>query len=87
MKPCADCGVQYNPWVMQFDHRDQSKKAFDMSLARKMGIKKLTIEAEKCDVICANCHFERTHKTRAWAYRRKKIFTELEKDSQLDLGL
>jgi hypothetical protein len=53
MRPCADCGVQYNPWVMQFDHRDPLIKKFELgSLKKGYSQKRINIEAEKCDVVC-----------------------------------
>ncbi len=61
MRPCADCGFQHNPWVMQFDHRDPSKK---LHLVSHMSMNKFEAEAAKCDVVCANCHSERTHTKR-----------------------
>lgn len=62
---CVDCGDVHAPFVMQFDHRDPSKKAFGLSgkfqtasLARKRA------EAAKCDLVCGNCHAWRTHRQR-----------------------
>lgn len=58
--PCADCGVQYPPYVMDFDHVRGVKK-FDISkmISRKMV--SVLEEIEKCDVVCSNCHRMRTH--------------------------
>lgn len=61
--PCSDCGVQYSPWVMQFDHREPSKKTFAVSQIN-LGYTRLKNEIAKCDLVCANCHAERTHKQR-----------------------
>ncbi len=58
--PCADCGIQYPPWVMQFDHV-RGAKEFNLANARKIGLARIRAEIEKCDVVCANCHAERTH--------------------------
>lgn len=58
-KPCTDCGTQYNWWQMQFDHlRD---KSFNIS-AMKQGKDRILLEIEKCEVVCANCHSDRTYK-------------------------
>lgn len=61
--PCMDCGVQYPYWVMQFDHRDPAEKIEVVSklAARRVGWIKLEAEVAKCDVVCANCHAERTY--------------------------
>jgi hypothetical protein len=61
-KPCADCGVQYPYYVMQFDHLDRSQKSFTISTASRNGttLARMVEEISKCDVVCANCHMERT---------------------------
>lgn len=58
--PCADCDIKYPPYVMDFDHlRD---KLFNISAScGKRSIKQLKEEILKCEVVCANCHRERTH--------------------------
>lgn len=60
-KPCHDCGVQYPYYVMQFDHLDGESKSFNLGdhEGRTRGI--LLSEIAKCEVVCANCHAERTH--------------------------
>ena len=58
-KPCLDCGTQYPYYVMQFDHREGTNKSFKIARS-KLGFKKLEAEIAKCDVVCANCHAERT---------------------------
>lgn len=60
--PCADCGKRYPPFVMDFDHVRGTKRA-NVSLLAGSGATEAAIEAEiaKCDVVCANCHRERTH--------------------------
>ena len=67
-KPCADCGLTYPFYVMDFDHREG--KAFTISQAwRARSWGAVLEEVEKCDVVCANCHRERTHN------RRPELFT------------
>lgn len=56
-----DCGVKYPPYVMDFDHRDPSEKLLNVSKVGRYGIQSLLDEIEKCDVVCSNCHRERTH--------------------------
>ena len=61
-KPCADCRKKYPPYVMDFDHREGEEKSFLISkYAGRVSRKRLLAEAAKCDVVCANCHRERTH--------------------------
>lgn len=61
--PCADCGGTYSPWVMDFDHVRGTKK-FTIGVLRQKKFAALRREVKKCDVVCANCHRERTHKRR-----------------------
>lgn len=57
--PCADCGRQYPFYVMDFDHLKD--KLFNVSWLAKTGqSKKLREEMRKCEIVCANCHRERT---------------------------
>lgn len=61
-RPCADCGVQYPYYVMDFDHRDGETKIFGLNAVNRMTLPGILREIEKCDVVCANCHRERTHR-------------------------
>lgn len=62
--PCADCGVQYPYYVMDFDHREGETKTHNLSDVAEMSINALKREIDKCDVVCSNCHRERTHQRR-----------------------
>jgi hypothetical protein len=62
--PCADCGIKYPPYVMQFDHV-RGVKLFNIgSTGRGKSREALEEEIAKCEVVCANCHMERTHGSR-----------------------
>ena len=63
-RPCVDCKIQYNPWVMDFDHLEKFDKKFSIGQAGKTRISLKIIKEEilKCEVVCSNCHRERTHK-------------------------
>jgi hypothetical protein len=69
-KPCMDCGIKYPFYVMQFDHVS-GKKEFNLSHAGRSTIapKRILAELAKCDVVCANCHFERSYQ-RHWKNQR-----------------
>lgn len=70
--PCKDCGIKYSPWVMQFDHLDSSKKKFNIA-SMVYGCKTeeaILEEVKKCEVVCANCHADRTYKRRNLKYGR-----------------
>ena len=58
--PCRDCGKTYPPYVMDFDHL--ADKTCNLSDNRVLfwSIAKIDEEANKCEVVCANCHRQRT---------------------------
>lgn len=62
-KVCADCMTPYPPYVMDFDHREGKMKDRCISLMVRMGVshERMLEEIKKCDLVCANCHRERTH--------------------------
>jgi formate-dependent nitrite reductase cytochrome c552 subunit len=70
--PCADCGGRFEPHQMDFDHRDPSSKLFNLAAGRAMlmSTSKLRAEADKCDVVCANCHRLRTRQR--WVGKPRK---------------
>lgn len=59
--PCADCGNNYPYYVMDFDHV-RGEKTGNISHMVQSGVtKKIKEEISKCEIVCANCHRERTH--------------------------
>ena len=63
-RPCADCGLTFPPWVMDFDHRDPRAKSFSLAAGHALlkSRELLLAEIAKCDIVCANCHAVRTYK-------------------------
>jgi formate-dependent nitrite reductase cytochrome c552 subunit len=60
--PCADCGESYPHYVMDFDHRDPALKEGTIAVMANQGkIRRLAEEMVKCEVVCSNCHRERTY--------------------------
>ncbi|HET8892817.1 MAG TPA: hypothetical protein VFM96_01800, partial [Gaiellaceae bacterium] len=59
--PCADCKGVFPPWVMDFDHVS-GEKLVNVSRAVKQGRRQVLAEAAKCELVCANCHRDRTHR-------------------------
>jgi 5-methylcytosine-specific restriction endonuclease McrA len=57
---CTDCGMKYPYYVMQFDHLSDKKYTIG-TLVNLNNRGKLEQELAKCEVVCANCHAERTH--------------------------
>ena len=57
---CADCGEDYPYWMMQFDHL--SDKEFTIgNYAHHKTLDQVKAEVAKCEVVCANCHANRTY--------------------------
>ena len=56
---CADCKESYPYWILEFDHiRD---KDFTIGKqGREKDIETLKNEIAKCEIVCANCHKNRT---------------------------
>jgi hypothetical protein len=66
--PCADCGLCYPSFVMEFDHRDGDDKLGNISHALNYwSWKRILAEVSKCDVVCANCHRMRTARRAGWS--------------------
>lgn len=60
-KPCTDCHRLYPYYVMQFDHL-HSKEMSIATLVNYNNRAKINAELAKCELVCANCHAERTHR-------------------------
>lgn len=72
---CERCGYDKYIGALQFHHRNQKEKEF--TLGTKSGScnwEKFKKEAEKCDLLCANCHAEVHH----------EIFLEENKNKESD---
>lgn len=64
-RPCMDCGVSYPSHVLQFDHV-RGKKLFNLSSSwMTKSLRLIREEIEKCEIVCANCHSERTFRRSA----------------------
>jgi hypothetical protein len=60
-KPCADCGGIFNPWQMDFDHVRGTKVENISKIIGNGSSRLLREELAKCEVVCANCHRQRTY--------------------------
>lgn len=60
-KPCADCNVSYPWYVMDYDHvRGTKESNVSIMVANLASKKRVLDEIDKCDLVCSNCHRERT---------------------------
>jgi hypothetical protein len=54
---CVDCQQTYPPAAYDFHHRDRNAKSFAMGNAlQNKSWGDILVEAEKCDLLCANRH-------------------------------
>lgn len=59
---CSDCKVKYPHYILEFDHRPGVKKIdIVYRVLKKFGRDAAWKEVRKCDVVCSNCHKERTY--------------------------
>jgi hypothetical protein len=60
--PCTDCGRTYPTYVMEWDHLPDAIKTLVLADTRRAAFSKERIlaELEACELVCANCHRERT---------------------------
>lgn len=57
---CMDCKIMYPYWILEFDHlRDKVANVVDM--VKTHSFDDVKREIEKCEVVCGNCHKDRTH--------------------------
>src|SRR5688572_14343539 len=62
--PCMDCKVIYPFYVMDLDHVRGTKRA-NVSKMSTWNVDRILEEIAKCDVVCSNCHRQRTHDRKA----------------------
>lgn len=58
---CSNCGLKYdktNGAVFDFHHINPEEKSFPLNLGtvQNKSLEDLKTEAEKCELLCANCH-------------------------------
>jgi len=72
--PCVDCGRTFQPFQMDFDHRNPATKSFRLTSPTGLGSsrERLLTEASKCDIVCACCHQIRTRDQHQERLRTRK---------------
>lgn len=58
---CADCGENYPYWIMEFDHLGDKLFTIGQRNGRSTSLDTIKVEIAKCEIVCANCHRNRTH--------------------------
>jgi hypothetical protein len=60
--PCMDCAKQFPYYVMDLDHVKGDKICnVSLMVSLRFSDEEILEEIAKCDVVCSNCHRERTH--------------------------
>jgi len=59
-KECSRCGYRRNIAALEFHHGDAAAKSFqlDVRSLSNRSWKAITLEAQKCVLLCSNCHKE-----------------------------
>lgn len=83
--PCIDCGKFYPYYVMQFDHLDNKQKEISNMISQNYAINSILNEVSKCELVCANCHRERTQKrvTKTISKRNTVVYIQQYKDKKV----
>jgi len=61
---CSVCGYNKSSVALHFDHIDVSTKYLEISRMYSANVQTLKNEMRKCQILCANCHAERTQEQR-----------------------
>ena len=61
-KPCTDCKQKFSPWIMDFDHVGFKIENISVMRRNKVPLDKILEEISKCELVCSNCHRDRTYK-------------------------
>lgn len=59
--PCVDCGAQYAPVCMDFDHLADKTAAISKMVHDCWALSRIKEEIAKCELVCVLCHKTRTH--------------------------
>lgn len=59
--PCSDCGERYPYWIMDFDHLEDKKFGLGKFPASTVNMDIVKAEVDKCEIVCSNCHRNRTY--------------------------
>ena len=57
---CIHCGYKRCVEALEFHHKDPTQKDFAIS-GKSISFDRLKVEAEKCELVCSNCHKELHH--------------------------
>ncbi len=55
---CQECGYKKCPAALTFHHRNPEEKEYQIAVMLAWSWARIVQELDKCDLLCANCHFE-----------------------------
>ena len=58
--PCVDCGEQYEPCCMEFDHTDEKNHSIAKMVEMKASRARILEEVRLTELVCVLCHRSRT---------------------------
>lgn len=58
---CTDCEISYPPYILDFDHIADKSFGISRAIQQGMHLDKIQAEIKKCEIVCANCHRQRTY--------------------------
>jgi len=65
--PCKDCCKIYEPFLMDFDHiKDNKIMPISKMIHETFSLENIKKEINKCELVCALCHRDRTQKRALW---------------------
>ena len=67
---CSKCGYRKHGAALHFNHLNPEEKKMNVSKCRTFPSAKE--EMRKCEILCANCHAEKTIEEKHYLYERKK---------------
>lgn len=65
-KGCQVCGFNNFAGALDFDHIDSKNKLYDPGRIIGCNLKKLFLELRKCQILCANCHREKSQSQKSF---------------------
>jgi hypothetical protein len=61
---CVECGIAYRYWQLEFDHLSEKEFTIGQFRSHTTDLARIKAEIEKCEIVCANCHRDRTYRRR-----------------------
>lgn len=58
---CVDCGIAYRYWQLEFDHLGDKEFNIGQFRSHTTDLVKIKKEMDKCEIVCSNCHRDRTY--------------------------